>query len=149
MLQYCKQDRRMRTCAHTHTHTHIYTYTHTHTHTHTLYLYTCIHICIYAYKLEKLIKMTAGHEISHKRLIIHISTLSYVIKLTLILLTWRIWLALMEWLRHSTTSRRVPGSIPGHWEFFSGHQTVPCALGLTQPLKMSTRIFLGVKTDGA
>jgi hypothetical protein len=30
-----------------------------------------------------------------------------------------------------------------------GHQTVPCALGSTQPLKMSTRIFLGVKTAGA
>ena len=26
------------------------------------------------------------------------------------------------------------------------NQTVPCALGSTQPLKMSTRIFLGVKT---
>jgi len=33
----------------------------------------------------------------------------------------------------------VPGSIPGHWGFFPGHQTV---------LKMSTRIFLGVKTAG-
>ena len=33
--------------------------------------------------------------------------------------------------------------------FFPGHQTVPCALGSTQPLKMSTRIFLGVKTAGA
>jgi len=27
--------------------------------------------------------------------------------------------------------------------------SVPCALGSTQPLKMSTRIFLGVKTAGA
>jgi hypothetical protein len=26
-------------------------------------------------------------------------------------------------------------SIPGHWGFFPGHQTVPCALGSTQPLK--------------
>jgi len=34
-------------------------------------------------------------------------------------------------------------------DFFPGHQTVPCALGSTQPLKMSTRIFLGVKTAGA
>jgi len=42
-----------------------------------------------------------------------------------------------------------PGSIPGHWGFFPGHQTVPCALGSTQPLKMSTRTFLGVKTAGA
>jgi hypothetical protein len=32
-------------------------------------------------------------------------------------------------LRHCSTSRRVPGSIPGHWVFFSGHQTVSCALG--------------------
>ena len=40
-------------------------------------------------------------------------------------------------------------SIPGHWGFFPGHQTVPCALGSTQPLKTSTRIFLGVKTAGA
>jgi len=34
-------------------------------------------------------------------------------------------------------------------DFFPGHQTVPCALGSTQPLKMSARIFLGVKTAGA
>jgi hypothetical protein len=33
--------------------------------------------------------------------------------------------------------------------FFRGHRTVPCALGSTQPLKMSTRIFLGVKKAGA
>ena len=44
---------------------------------------------------------------------------------------------------------RVPGSIPGHSGFFPGHQRVPYALGSTQPLKMSTRIFLGVKTAGA
>jgi hypothetical protein len=50
---------------------------------------------------------------------------------------------------HCPTSRRVPGLIPGHWGFFPGHQAVPCALGLTQPLKMSTRIFLGVKMAGA
>ena len=42
-----------------------------------------------------------------------------------------------------------PGIDPGHWGFFPGHQAVPCALGSTQPLKMSTRIFLGVKTADA
>jgi hypothetical protein len=52
------------------------------------------------------------------------------------------------WSGVVVTSRRVPGSITGHWEFFPSHQTVPCALGSTQPLKMSTRIFLGVKTAG-
>jgi hypothetical protein len=51
--------------------------------------------------------------------------------------------------RHCATSRKVPRSIPGLWGFFPGHQTVPCALGSTQPLKMSTRIFLKVKTAGA
>ena len=35
-----------------------------------------------------------------------------------------------------------------HWGFFLWHLTVPCALGLTQPLKMSTRIILGVKAAG-
>ena len=39
--------------------------------------------------------------------------------------------------------------LPCHWEFFLVHQTVSCALGSTQPLKISTRIFLGVKTAGA
>jgi hypothetical protein len=47
-----------------------------------------------------------------------------------------------------TTVFMVPGSIPCHWRFFPGHQTVPCTLGSTQPLKMSTRIFLEVKTAG-
>ena len=55
----------------------------------------------------------------------------------------------LGWRSAYATSRRVPGSIPGHWRFFPGHQTVPCVLGLTQPLKMSTRIFLGVRTAGA
>ena len=32
---------------------------------------------------------------------------------------------------------------------FTGTQTVPCALESTQSLKVSTRIFLGVKTPGA
>jgi hypothetical protein len=39
------------------------------------------------------------------------------------------------------TSRKVPGSITG----VAGHLTNPCALGQTQPLKVSTRISLGVK----
>jgi hypothetical protein len=50
-----------------------------------------------------------------------------------------------EWVRYCATSQRVPGSIPGHWGFFPGHQAVPCALGSTQPLKMCTRIFLGCR----
>jgi len=50
-------------------------------------------------------------------------------------------------LYNCATSRRVPRAIHSHWGFFPGHQTVPCALGSTQPLKMSTRIFLGGK-DG-
>jgi hypothetical protein len=33
--------------------------------------------------------------------------------------------------------------------FFPWHLTVPCALGSTQPLKMSTRLILGVKAAGA
>ena len=36
-----------------------------------------------------------------------------------------------------------------HWEFFSEASTVPCALGSTQTLEMSSRIFLGVKAAGA
>ena len=36
--------------------------------------------------------------------------------------------------------RRIFG--PKRWR-------IPCALGSTQPLKISTRIFLGVKTAGA
>jgi hypothetical protein len=36
-----------------------------------------------------------------------------------------------------------------HWGFFPGASTVWCALGSTQPLKMSNRIFLGVKAAGA
>ena len=36
-----------------------------------------------------------------------------------------------------------------HWEFFPKLPTEPCALGSTQPLKMSTRILLGVKAVGA
>jgi hypothetical protein len=36
-----------------------------------------------------------------------------------------------------------------HWGFFPGASTVLCALGSTQPLKMSIRILLGVKAAGA
>jgi hypothetical protein len=56
-----------------------------------------------------------------------------------------------QWLRHCATIRKVSGSIPGGvtGEFFPGLPTEPCALGSTQPLKMSTRIFLGVKAAGA
>ena len=34
-------------------------------------------------------------------------------------------------------------------EFFPWHLAVPCALGSIQPLKISTRIILGVKAAGA
>jgi len=40
-----------------------------------------------------------------------------------------------------------PGIDPRSLGIFPGHQTVPCALGSTQPLKMS--IIPGVKTTGA
>ena len=36
-----------------------------------------------------------------------------------------------------------------HMEFILWQLTFPCAPGSTQPLKMSTRIFLGVKAAGA
>ena len=44
-----------------------------------------------------------------------------------------------------------PGIYPRscHWGFFPKHPTSPCALGSTQPLKMSIRIFLEVKAAGA
>jgi hypothetical protein len=41
------------------------------------------------------------------------------------------------WLRHFATRWKASGSIPGHWGYFTGRQTFPCALGSTQPLKMS------------
>ena len=45
-----------------------------------------------------------------------------------------------QWLRRCATSQTVPGSIPGDvtGDFFRG---TPCALGSTQPLKVSTRDF--------
>jgi len=49
-----------------------------------------------------------------------------------------------QWLRHCATSREIPGSIPGDvtGDFFPWlPPTQPCALGPTQPLKMSTRDF--------
>ena len=46
------------------------------------------------------------------------------------------------------TSRRVPGSIPGHWGFFSGASDSSMCPGVDSASKMSTRIFLGVKTAG-
>jgi hypothetical protein len=51
---------------------------------------------------------------------------------------------------HCATSRRVLGSIPGCFVGeFSKAPMKPCALGSTQPLKMSTSNFLGVKAAGA
>ena len=52
-----------------------------------------------------------------------------------------------RWLRHCATSRRVPGSIPGHWGFFPGHQTVPCALGVDSVSKNECQDIPGGK-DG-
>jgi hypothetical protein len=61
--------------------------------------------------------------------------------------------AVAQWLRRCSTSRTVPGSIPGGVTgffsdtFLSDRTTV---LGSTQPLvKMSTRNILGVKVAGA
>jgi hypothetical protein len=50
---------------------------------------------------------------------------------------------------NSGTSVRIsiPSGVAG--DFFPKVPTEPCALGSTQPLKMSTRILLGVKTAGA
>ena len=47
-----------------------------------------------------------------------------------------------QWLKRCATSRKVKGSITEA----SDRSTCP---GSTQPLKMSTRIFLGVKAAGA
>ena len=43
--------------------------------------------------------------------------------------------------------RSIPSGVAG--DFFPYLLTEPCALGSTQPLQMSTRILLGVKTAGA
>ena len=55
--------------------------------------------------------------------------------------------AAAQWLRRCATSRNVPGSIPRRGIFFS-EASDKCP-GSTQPLKMSTRIFLGMKAAGA
>ena len=49
-----------------------------------------------------------------------------------------------QWLRRCATSRKVPGSIPGRvaGDVFRSIRQV-------QPLKISTRILLGVKAAGA
>jgi hypothetical protein len=56
-----------------------------------------------------------------------------------------------QWLRYCASNREVLGSIPSGaaGDFFPMLTTEPCALGLTQPLKMSTRILLVVKPAGA
>jgi hypothetical protein len=54
------------------------------------------------------------------------------------------------WLRHYAVSRKVSGSIPvGVTGDFSVEFDNSMCPGSTQPLKMSTRILLGVKTAGA
>ena len=53
-----------------------------------------------------------------------------------------------QWLRHCATSWAVPGSNPGgvgHPDFFLWILTEPCALGSTQPQKMSIRDSPGGK----
>jgi len=52
-------------------------------------------------------------------------------------------------LRHFATSRKVPGSIPVVAGDFSVASDSSMRPGSTQPLKMSIRIILGVKTAGA
>jgi hypothetical protein len=50
-----------------------------------------------------------------------------------------------KWLRHCAASWKVSGSIPGDvtGDFFPRLPMEPCALGSTQPLKMSTRKIPG------
>jgi hypothetical protein len=50
-------------------------------------------------------------------------------------------------LRYKSESPRIDSRC--RRVFFPWHLTVPCALGSTQPLKMSTRLILGVKAAGA
>jgi hypothetical protein len=69
-------------------------------------------------------------------------------------LQWTVGYAVVSWLRHCTTSRKVAGSIPnGFIGIFHWHNPSSCtmAVELTQPLtQMSTRnISLGVKVAGA
>jgi len=49
--------------------------------------------------------------------------------------------------KNCTVSNLVPGSIPGHWGFFPGRQTVPCALGSTSASKNEYQDIPGGK-DG-
>jgi len=60
--------------------------------------------------------------------------------------------SIYTYLHDIFTALLVGGSLdrsPVTGDFFPGRQTVPCALGSTQSPKISTRIFLGVKTSGA
>jgi hypothetical protein len=73
-------------------------------------------------------------------------SLSYFVPLTPGLLTFRsITTFCGTALQFGRSRDRLPVS-PG---FLTWHLTVPCALGSTQPLKMSTRLILGVKAAGA
>jgi hypothetical protein len=55
----------------------------------------------------------------------------------------------VQWLRHCVQVGRSWDRFPASTGFFPWQLTVPCALGLTQSLKMSTRLILGVKAAGA
>jgi hypothetical protein len=50
-------------------------------------------------------------------------------------------------LRHKSEGPEIYS--PCRRGFFPRHLTVSCALGSIQPLKMNTRIILGVKAAGA
>jgi hypothetical protein len=49
--------------------------------------------------------------------------------------------------KHLFHKKKIHGGVAG--DFFPKVPTEPCALGSIQPLKMSTRKLLGVKTAGA
>jgi hypothetical protein len=66
----------------------------------------------------------------------------------LVLISVRAWgSVVVKALRYKSEGHGIDS--PGSPAIFPWHLTVPCALGSTQPLKMSTRIIVGVKAAGA